>query len=102
MIFSFSSFLNSLSEKFCACRVLMKVARSPPKFSRMMSLHPLLDEIIRQLEFFLLERLHDQLPIDQILQRSFAGLLDLLLQLLAFELRAQEPFARRGEPRTCE
>ena len=31
--------------------------------------HALLDEVIRQRELLLLECLHDQLPIDQILQR---------------------------------
>jgi hypothetical protein len=42
--------------------------------------------------------LHDELPVDQILQRCLTRLLELLLQLLALELRAQESFPRRGDP----
>ena len=51
--------------------------------------HSLVDEMVRKFEFFLGEGLHDQLPIDQILQRGLPGRLDLFRQFFSLELRLQ-------------
>src|SRR5947209_20105405 len=48
------------------------------------------DKMIGNLEVFLLKRLNDKLAIDQILKSRRADFLDLLDELLAVKLRAQQ------------
>jgi len=55
------------------------------------------NEMLGQLEFFLVEGLDDQLTIDQVLERGGAGGLDLFVELLAVVLRPEQPFARLGK-----
>ena len=47
------------------------------------------DEVLGQLEFFLVEGLDDELAIDQVLERGGAGDLDLFLEILAVVLRPE-------------
>ena len=103
MIFSNSFFLNSLSEKFCASSTFMKALPVAAEVFADDLAHALLDEIIRQREFLLLERLHDQLAIDQILQRLLLRLPSIASDIprrciAAGAVRSRGPTT----PRTCE
>ena len=51
--------------------------------------HLFLNEVVRDLEIFLLEGLKDQLPIDQIFERSLSCFFDFTDQLIVLELRTQ-------------
>ncbi|MEY2480727.1 MAG: hypothetical protein QOI04_1654, partial [Verrucomicrobiota bacterium] len=59
---------------------------------------PLVHEMLRKFEFFLVERLDDELAIDEVLESGTPGGLDLLVQFLAVILRPEQAFPRRREP----
>ncbi len=98
MILSFSSFLNS------AQRIILRLERLDEGLTIAAEIvpddivHSLLNEIVGKFELFLGKRLHNQLAIDQILERGIPGRLDLLRQLLPLELRMQQSLARPGKP----
>ena len=97
MIFSNSFFLNSLREKFCARSASIKVLPFAAEILADDVVHALLHEIIWQRKFLFLERLHDELAIDQILQRLLLGFLQLRLVFRAGVLLPEEPFPRSDE-----
>ena len=52
-------------------------------------MHPLIHEVIRNLEILFFERLNDELTVDQIFEGRLASFLDLLAKLVPGVLRAQ-------------